>query len=459
MAGDNIFISYSGAQRPWAEALASNLSSAGKEIFFDKWNLIPGAHWIEELDNAISDCAAAVLIVSPEAYESGWVKDEYEKLKRRSNEGSGFTIIPVIHSGVGGEFPFIGNIQWVDFREPHEYPAAFERLLCGLERRPPGQNPYYAGPLKTPPPIDGAAPDAAPDALHDMRDLLLQSRLAIVLTAIGVSLADVAQELVAFIESQHGAASVAHLATPYASDDADDPLFFADVAKQLSAMGEIRTLDDVKAALEARVDQGPLFLIVTNFEHARADHQALLAGLFRGLVDRSPNMHLLAFGGERLCEQKYANNHMSFLNTAEEMFWPEPDVAGIGAALAGAADRFGEEEIAAVAEASGGHPLIARELFRALLKGVRGDLDHLIEASPALWTALTPVARDADMMADLEAMVDRDELGLAISYPPQPLRRRLRWQGLLAEGARSRLVWRSAAIRRAVRTFIAETRA
>lgn len=459
MSGDNIFISYSGAQRPWAEVLASNLLAAGKEVFFDRWNLIPGTHWVQELANAIDDCAAAVLIVSPEAYESGWIKDEYEKLKSRSNDGSDFAIIPVIHSGVEAELPFIGNIQWVDFREPHDYRAAFERLLCGLERRAPGERPYYAGALTEPPQPRASAPKPPPRSLQDMRNLLVRSRMAIVLTAVGLSLAEVARDLAEFIQQRNGSENVAHIATPYAASDADDALFFADIAQQLGASDAIRSLDGVKAYLEERLRGGPLFLIVTNFEHARSDHQASLAGLFRSLVDRFANMHLLVFGGERLCEQKYANNHMSFLNTAEEMFWPEPDVATIGAAVAGEEDRFSADDLVLVAEASGGHPMIARELLKAILQGVRGDLDHLVEASPAIWSALTPVARDDRMMDQLAAMVDRDDLGLAVSYPPQPLRRRLRWQGLLAEGARSRLIWRSDAIRGAVRTFIAETRA
>ncbi|MEM1151039.1 MAG: toll/interleukin-1 receptor domain-containing protein [Pseudomonadota bacterium] len=117
----DVFVSYSSIQRDWAEVLAHNLKGAGKTVFFDQWELTPGADWVLSLDSALDESRSAVLVASPEAQESGWVREEYAKLTRRRVSEPGFKIIPAVHSGAGHDFPFLGGIQWVDFRDPHPY--------------------------------------------------------------------------------------------------------------------------------------------------------------------------------------------------------------------------------------------------------------------------------------------------------------------------------------------------
>jgi hypothetical protein len=99
----DVFISHSSAQRAWVEAFASNLRLAGKSVFLDFWRLIPGRDWIDGLRTGLASCKSAILVVSPEALQSGWVREKYEVFRARQNEDPTFSIVPVIYSGVDGE--------------------------------------------------------------------------------------------------------------------------------------------------------------------------------------------------------------------------------------------------------------------------------------------------------------------------------------------------------------------
>ena len=144
-----IFISHSSAQKPWVETLAQNLVSAGYQVFLDIWHLVPGRDYPEGLYAGLESASAVVLVISPEALRSGWVRSEINNILAR--KGPGFLIIPVIYTAVDSEFPFLAARQKVDFQPPVPYRAAFKRLLCGLEGSAPGPDPWYDGQLIEPP--------------------------------------------------------------------------------------------------------------------------------------------------------------------------------------------------------------------------------------------------------------------------------------------------------------------
>jgi len=43
----DIFVSYRTTHGAWVETLATNLKEQGLRVFFDKWELIPGASWTQ----------------------------------------------------------------------------------------------------------------------------------------------------------------------------------------------------------------------------------------------------------------------------------------------------------------------------------------------------------------------------------------------------------------------------
>lgn len=70
------FISYSSADRPWAERLADALEQAGVESFIDKPWLQAGASWRQQLQEALRVSRHLVVLWSDNARESDWVRRE-----------------------------------------------------------------------------------------------------------------------------------------------------------------------------------------------------------------------------------------------------------------------------------------------------------------------------------------------------------------------------------------------
>jgi hypothetical protein len=131
------------------EVLARNLKNQGKRVFFDEWSLVPGCELVDGLHEGLQRSRAGVLVVSPEAANSGWVGREYKNMLNRKAQDPSFIIVPVVY-GELAEFPFLQEILWVDFRAPNDYRKAFHRLLCGLEGKPPGPEQRFPGPLEVP---------------------------------------------------------------------------------------------------------------------------------------------------------------------------------------------------------------------------------------------------------------------------------------------------------------------
>jgi hypothetical protein len=70
-----VFISHSSADRGLARELAARLSEDGAEAWSDE-NLFPGDNWGLELGKALEQSDAMVVLISPEAAKSEWVRHE-----------------------------------------------------------------------------------------------------------------------------------------------------------------------------------------------------------------------------------------------------------------------------------------------------------------------------------------------------------------------------------------------
>jgi len=72
-----VFLSYAQADRALADLLARDIAAAGYAVWSDR-NLLPGDNWAKEIADALESSEAMVVIVSPSAAKSEWVKREVE---------------------------------------------------------------------------------------------------------------------------------------------------------------------------------------------------------------------------------------------------------------------------------------------------------------------------------------------------------------------------------------------
>ena len=71
-----VFISYARRDVEFGLQLAKDLKSAGFNAWFDQLDIPAGARWDDEVEKALAECEIFLVILTPEAIESGNVKDE-----------------------------------------------------------------------------------------------------------------------------------------------------------------------------------------------------------------------------------------------------------------------------------------------------------------------------------------------------------------------------------------------
>jgi hypothetical protein len=91
--GDHIFVSYTRADGGYADELAAHLRARGVEVWTDA-AVAFGAEWLEAVKEKIDSCAAFVVVMSPAAQQSAWVRREVLHAQAQRKQ-----IFPLLLSG------------------------------------------------------------------------------------------------------------------------------------------------------------------------------------------------------------------------------------------------------------------------------------------------------------------------------------------------------------------------
>lgn len=109
----DLFISYSTKDIAFAQQINSSLRQHNFSTWLDKAGMRGGTEWPAQLTQAIKNCKAVVVIISPNSMNSIWVKRELEFADKE-----GKRVIPIKYGEVvlpdWYTFRF-GNVQWIDF--------------------------------------------------------------------------------------------------------------------------------------------------------------------------------------------------------------------------------------------------------------------------------------------------------------------------------------------------------
>jgi hypothetical protein len=139
----DVFLSHAHVDAEVVERLAAGLEDKeGLHVLLDKWVLIPGTHWQQEMAKGLEEartCAVCIGRTTP----AGWFREEIERALNRQTKDPGFRVIPVILPG--GDSSVVDNFlelrTWVVFKNNLEEGDAFHLLTCGVRGVPPGRLP------------------------------------------------------------------------------------------------------------------------------------------------------------------------------------------------------------------------------------------------------------------------------------------------------------------------------
>ena len=104
----HVFISYSKKNRDYARRLADYLLASGFDIWIDD-RIDFGSNWEREIFRAVDACAAIIVIMTPESYDSLWVQRERQYAENRHKQP-----FPLLLEGEA--FPFYVVVQHYDVR-------------------------------------------------------------------------------------------------------------------------------------------------------------------------------------------------------------------------------------------------------------------------------------------------------------------------------------------------------
>lgn len=107
-----VFVSYSREDSKIAHEIAEILERGGHKPWIDN-QLVPGQRWKDKLHQAISDCDAFLILLSPATLDSEWCQWEYGEAIDQEKP-----IFPVIVKTIGEGYPELfsdlDNIQYLD---------------------------------------------------------------------------------------------------------------------------------------------------------------------------------------------------------------------------------------------------------------------------------------------------------------------------------------------------------
>jgi hypothetical protein len=108
------------------------------KVWLDRWNLVPGDPWQDEIEEALDRSRTMAVFVGPSGI-GGWHNEEMRSALETRVRNHNRRVIPVLLPGaVEPEVPrFLRRLHWVDFRNGLEDETTFNLFVAGITGRPP----------------------------------------------------------------------------------------------------------------------------------------------------------------------------------------------------------------------------------------------------------------------------------------------------------------------------------
>jgi TIR domain len=130
----NFFISYTRANRQWAEWIAMELENADYTTIIQAWDILPGANFIAEMDEASKRAERTIPVLSTAYLKSDYAFAEWAVAFRNDPKGKQRKVLPVRIEECVVE-GLLGPIVYIDLVDVlTDEASARERLLTGVKQ-------------------------------------------------------------------------------------------------------------------------------------------------------------------------------------------------------------------------------------------------------------------------------------------------------------------------------------
>ena len=130
--GRDFFISYTGADRAWAEWIAVQLEAAGYTTLLQAWDFRPGGDFLHEMQQATTTAARTIAVLSPAYFGSAFGEAEWRAAFAKDPTGERGLLVPVRVQEC--EPPgLLASRVYIDLVDVAEQEAQ-HRLLAGVDQ-------------------------------------------------------------------------------------------------------------------------------------------------------------------------------------------------------------------------------------------------------------------------------------------------------------------------------------
>jgi tetratricopeptide (TPR) repeat protein len=139
----DVFLSHNSKDKPIVEQIAHKLEAKCIKVWLDKWNLIPGDPWQEDLEDALDESQTIAVFVGPHDI-SPWENEEMRSAIEERVQDKKRRVIPVLLPGAPDNTKlvlprFLKRLTWVDLRTGINDEDSFHRLISGIKGIAPGK--------------------------------------------------------------------------------------------------------------------------------------------------------------------------------------------------------------------------------------------------------------------------------------------------------------------------------
>src|SRR5690242_6154772 len=91
----DFFVSYTEANRPWAEWIAWVLEEDGHRVLLQAWDFVPGTNWVQGMQAGTRDAARTIAVLSGEYLTSVYGGAEWQAAWHSDPQGTGRKLLTV----------------------------------------------------------------------------------------------------------------------------------------------------------------------------------------------------------------------------------------------------------------------------------------------------------------------------------------------------------------------------
>lgn len=163
----DFFVSYTQADRAWAEWIAWELERDGYRVLIQAWDMVPGVNWVNSVQDGVARAARTIALLSAEYVSSMYGTAEWEAAWRDDPLGEQRKLIPLRvaeceRPGLLGSIVSVDLFGLTEAKTRSELRRAIDQVVAG--RGKPARKPSFPGPgrvraVEVAPLFPGALPE------------------------------------------------------------------------------------------------------------------------------------------------------------------------------------------------------------------------------------------------------------------------------------------------------------